>query len=57
MPNIMTTAEADYNAAYSDYMKSRDGFYNGTVSAKDFIILRNVMETKMAAWEAEREAA
>tara|TARA_R110000822_G_scaffold229393_1_gene361641 strand:+ start:1498 stop:1671 length:174 start_codon:yes stop_codon:yes gene_type:complete len=57
MPNIMTAAESDYTAAYSEYMKSRVGFYNGTVSAQNFINLRNVMETKMAEWEAERIAA
>jgi hypothetical protein len=39
-------------SAYTD-----DGFYAGTVSAQDFIALRNAMEDALTAWEADREAA
>ena len=57
MPNIMTAAEADYLAAYNEYMAARPGFYAGTVSAAAFIALRNAMEVAGAAWDAERVAA
>jgi hypothetical protein len=54
---IYTAAEANYVAAYNDYMNARDGFYAGTVSAQDFISLRNAMEVALTAWEADRAAA
>jgi len=57
MPNIMTQAEANYVAAYNDYMAAREGFYAGKVTPADFIALRNAMETAGAVWSEEREAA
>jgi multidrug resistance efflux pump len=54
---IYTAAEAEYNAAFNDYMSARAGFYAGKVSAQEFINLRNAMEAALAAWEAERESA
>jgi hypothetical protein len=57
MPNIMTQAEAAYAAAYNDFMAARAGFYAGTVSAADFIALKNEMERLAAEWEADRLAA
>ena len=54
---IYTAAEADFRAAHKDYENARDGFYAGTVSAQDFIALRDAMENALNAWEADREAA
>jgi hypothetical protein len=54
---IYTAAEAEYNAAYNDYMSARAGFYAGTVSAENFIALRAEMEKRLSAWEDERNAA
>ena len=53
---IYTPAEADYIAAYKEYMNARDGFYAGKVSARDFIFLRKAMESALAVWEADRAA-
>ena len=52
MPNVMTKEEAEYTAAFNDYMQSRDGFYKGNVSADTFIKLRKEMESKLAIWQA-----
>jgi hypothetical protein len=54
---IYTAAEADYIAAYNDYMNARDGFYAGNVSAEDFIAFRKAMNAALSAWEADRAAA
>jgi hypothetical protein len=54
---IYTAAEAEYLAAYNDYMNARDGFYAGKVSSEDFIALRKAMDAALAAWEADRAAA
>jgi hypothetical protein len=54
---IYTAAEADYIAARNDYENARPGFYAGTVSAQDFIALREAMENALTAWEADRAAA
>jgi multidrug resistance efflux pump len=54
---IYTAAEADYRAAHNDYENAREGFYAGTVSAQDFIALRNAMEDALTAWEADSAAA
>ena len=53
---IYTAAEADYIAAHNNYENARPGFYAGTVSAQDFIALRDAMENALNAWEADREA-
>lgn len=54
---IYSNKEAEYNAAYNEYMAARSGFYAGKVSAENFISLRNAMEAAADEWEADRLAA
>lgn len=54
MPKIMTAAEAEYTAAYNDYMAARAAFYAGKMSPAEFIGIRTMMEAALASWEAER---
>lgn len=46
---IYTNEEAEYVAAYNEYMAARAGFYAGKVTPAEFIALRNAMEAALAA--------
>lgn len=50
---IYSAKEAEYIAAYNEYINARAGFYDGTISPAYFIELRKEMEDALAAWEAE----
>ena len=54
MPNIMTTAEAEYAALFQIVQEKRVKFYSGAIDGAEYIAARKEMESACDAWEAER---